>query len=150
MAKSKTTKAPAFNTNIHAIFGTDTSLEEEGAWVDVNVLYGLRIKVRRMRSDVALKAYERIVKETLGEGQLRKPGDINDKQSLEILKRQLAESILIDWENLRDSDTGDDIPYSAEVALELMEVKDFREFVYQAAMERETFRGESDEAAEGN
>lgn len=148
MAKKKT--APKFSTNIHSIFGTDSNLEEEGAWVDVNVLYGLRIKVRRMRSDVALKAYETIVKETLGEGQLRKPGDINDEQSLEILKRQLAEAILIDWENLRDTGTGDDIPYNVEVARELMEVKDFREFVYQAAMERETFRGESDEAAEGN
>ena len=71
-------------------------------------------------------------------------------QSLEIIKRQLAEAVLIDWQNLRDSETGDDIPYSVEVAKELMEIGDFREFVFQAATERDTFRDKADKEAEGN
>lgn len=141
---------PKFNTNIHAIFQTDSKLEEDGAWVEVNGFYGLKIKVRRLRSEASMKAYERIVIETFGEGKLRTPNDINKDQSLEILKRQLAEAVLIDWKNLRDTDTGEEIPYSVETALELMEIADFREFVYQAASERDTFRGKADADAEGN
>ncbi|QGH74822.1 hypothetical protein MAL1_00075 [Bacteriophage DSS3_MAL1] len=141
---------PKFKTNIHAIFQTDSKLEEDGAWVEVNGFYGLKIKVRRLRSEASMKAYERIVVETFGEGKLRTPNDINKDQSLEILKRQLAEAVLIDWKNLRDTDTGEEIPYSVETALELMEIADFREFVYQAASERDTFRGKADAEAEGN
>ena len=120
---------PKFKTNIHAIFQTDSKLEEDGAWVEVNGFYGLKIKVRRLRSEASMKAYERIVVETFGEGKLRTPHDINKDQSLEILKRQLAEAVLIDWKNLRDTETGEEIPYSVETALELMEIADFREFV---------------------
>lgn len=141
---------PKFKTNIHAIFQTDSKLEEDGAWVEVNGFYGLKIKVRRLRSEASMKAYERIVVETFGEGKLRTPNDINKDQSLEILKRQLAEAVLIDWKNLRDTETGEEIPYSVEAALELMEIADFREFVYQAASERDTFRGKADAEAEGN
>lgn len=141
---------PKFKTNIHAIFSTDTNLEEDGAWVEVNGFYGLKIKVRRMRSEASVKAYERIVMETFGEGKLRTPGDISKDQSLDILKRQLAEAVLIDWKNLRDTETGDEIPYSVEMARELMEIADFREFVYQAATERDTFREKADSEAEGN
>lgn len=140
----------AFKTNIHTIFSTDKNLEEDGAWVEVNGFYGLEIKVRRMRSDASMKAYEKIVKETFGEGKLRTPNDINKDQSLDILKRQLAEAVLIDWKNLRDAETGEDIPYSPEVAIELMDIDDFREFVYQAASERDTFREKADEEGEGN
>jgi hypothetical protein len=147
MTKNQTKK---FNTNIHAIFGTDNSLEEDGAWVEVNGFYGLKIKVRRLRSDAAMKAYERIVMDTFGEGKLRTPGDINKDQSLNILKRQLAEAVIVDWTNLRDGETGEEIPFSTEVALELMDVTDFREFVYQSANDSDTFREKADKDAEGN
>lgn len=149
-AKSKTTTKPKFNTNIHAIFGTDNKLEEEGAWVEVNGFYGLKIKVRRLRSEASMKAYERIVTETFGEGKLRTPADINSNQSLDVLKRQLAEAVLIDWKNLRDTESGDEIPYNVETARELMDITDFREFVYQAASERDAFRSKTDGESEGN
>lgn len=139
-----------FKTNIHAIFATDKKLEEDGAWVEVNGFYGLKIKVRRLRADASIKAYERIVRETFGEGKLRTPKDITPEQSLDILKQQLAEAVLIDWQNLRDAETGEEIPYSVEVARELMDIADFREFVYQAANERDTFRDKADKDAEGN
>lgn len=145
-----TDKKKKFKTNIHAIFGTDKKLEEDGAWVEVNGFYGLKIKVRRMRSEAAIKAYERIILEMFGEGKLRKPSDINAKQSQEIIKRQLAEAVLIDWVGLRDSETGDEIPYDIATALELMEVGDFREFVFQAANDRDTYRESADKEAEGN
>lgn len=143
-------KTKPFKTNIHAIFQTDKGLEEEGSWVEVNGFYGLKIKVRRMRSDAAMKAYERIILEMFGEGKLRKPSDLDSDQSQEIIKKQLAEAVLVDWKNLRDVETGEDIPFSKEVAYELMEIGDFREFVYQAASERDTFREKTDAQAEKN
>lgn len=151
MTKAKGAAPAAFpNTNLHAIFKTNTSLEEDGAWVSVNDIYGLDIKVRRMRSDAAVKAYERIIKDLFGDGKLRRPDDLTPEQSMSILKRQLAEAVLVDWRNLRDTETGDEIPYSKEMALHLMEMKDFREFVYQAANERDTFREKMNKDAEGN
>lgn len=137
-------------TNIHAIFATDTSLEEDGAWVTVNDFYGLQIKIRRLRSDAVIKAFEKIVRETYGDGKLRKPGDLNPEESDDILRKQLAEAVLIDWKGLRDSETGEDIEYTKDMSYQLMGIKDFREFVYQAANERSTFREESDEEAEKN
>lgn len=137
-------------TNIHAIFGTDERKEEDGAWVSVNEAYGLRIKVRRIKSDTAVKAYDKILKEKFGEGALRKPGDVTAEQYIEVMKVQLATAVLIDWKNLRDADTGEEIPYSLETSLALMEVRDFREFVYQAAEGRDSFREEEDKDAEGN
>jgi hypothetical protein len=137
-------------TNIHSIFATNESKEEGGAWVDVNALWGLKIKVRRLRSDASVKAYEEIVTEQLGDGVLRKLTDVSADQSMAILKEQLARAVLVDWKNLRDVDSGEEIPYDIETARALMDVKDFREFVWQAANERDTFKGEADEAAEGN
>lgn len=137
-------------TNIHAIFATNKGKEEDGAWVEVNVLWGLKIKVRRLRSDASIKAYERIVAEKLGDGMLRKMADVTAEQSMAILKEQLATAVLVDWKNLRDVDTGDDIPYDVETARVLLDVDDFREFVWQAANERDTFKDGADEEAEGN
>lgn len=142
--------SPKLRTNIHAIFQTDRNLEEDGAWIVINAFYDTQIKVRRLRADSVQKAYERIVLESFGEGKLRKPSDVSAEQADEIVKRQLAEAVLIDWKNLRDLDTGDDIPYSKEAALELMEIRDFRDFVYQAANERDSFREATDKEAVGN
>jgi len=150
MAKKTTTVSPKFNTNIHAIFQTNEDMEETGAWVEVNALYGLEIKIRRMRSDAASKAYEKLVAEQMGEGKLRKPNDISAEQTQSLLRKHLAANIVVDWKNLRDAETGDEIEYSVEVAESLMEVKDFRDFVLQAASERDTFRDKSDKDAEGN
>jgi len=148
--ETKTAKPAALNTNLHAIFATDESLEEQGTWVEVNDFYGLEIKIRRLRSDAVLKAFEKIVRETYGEGKLRTPNELNDMQSNEILRRQLAEAVLIDWKGLRDAETGEDIPYSKETSYQLMGIKDFREFVYQASNERATFKEKADKDAEKN
>lgn len=148
MTKDVTAGLP--KTNIHAIFQTNESLEEQGAWVDINDLYGLKVKIRRLRSDAVLKAFERIVRETYGDGKLRKPDELTELQSDEILRRQLAEAVLVDWKGLKDSETGEEIPYSKEMSYQLMGVRDFREFVYQAANERSTFKDKADKDAEKN
>lgn len=147
--EKKAVNPASLRTNIHRIFATDERLEEDGAWVTVNELYGLRLKVRRLRSDASIKAYEDVVRETFGEHKLRKPEDLSEKQSGDILTRQLARAVLIDWEGVYDDD-GNEIPYSEEAALNALKIKDFREFVYQAANERDTFRENADEEASKN
>lgn len=153
MAKTdKTTPEVEFSTNLHNIFDTDETLEEAGAWVTVNELMGLKVKIRRLRSDAVVKAFERIVRETYAEDEelVRKPQGMSEDQSLYVLKRQLSEAVLIDWTGVRDTKTGKEVPYSPQAAFQMMGMKDFREFVYQKANDRETFREKSDEEAEGN
>jgi len=151
MTDKKKPEAPAeFSTNLHNIFATNESLEETGAWVVVNDLMGIRMKIRRLRADSVVKAFERIMREQFTEEYLRKPQDMTEEQGMLVLQRQLAEAVIVDWKGVRDSNTGEEIPYSPEFALQLMKMKDFREFVYQAANERDTFRDKSDKAAAGN
>jgi len=142
-------------TNLHNIFHTDEHLEEDGAWVTVNDLLGIKIKIRRLRSDPVVKAFERIVRETFAElgkdeTMLREPNAMTDDQSMLILKRQLAEAVIVDWKGVRDTQTGKEVPYSPAAALQMMGMKDFREFVYEKANARDTFREAADKEAEGN
>jgi len=147
---TKKTSDGTVKTNLHAIFGTDERLEEGGAWVTVNEIYKLRVKVRRLRSDAVIKGYDRVSREVLDEKKVRRPEDLTNDESMEILKRQLAEYVIVDWEGVYNSNTGEEIPYSKEAALAMMEMKDFREFIYQAASERDAFREQADEEAEKN
>jgi hypothetical protein len=137
-------------TNIHNIFATDSSKEENGAWVVVNELIGLRVKIRRMRADSVVKGHEKIIREETGDKGIRRAEDLTAEKALQITKRLLAEYVLIDWENLIDDASGDEIPYSVETAMALMDIRDFRDFVYQQAQDRDSFREEADKDAEGN
>lgn len=147
------TKLPT--TNLHAIFATNRDAEEAGVWLDVNTFQGLKIKVRRLRSDAASKEFERKVEEKYGEGKMRTlASDQNHGEELLIL--QLS-CVLIDWKGLIDTDAeveeGEprpEIPYSDELAQELLRIRDFREFVFQAANERDQFREKADEDASKN
>lgn len=148
MAKNTTPK-----TNLHAIFATNPAMVEEGAWVEVNALYGLSVKVRRMRSEAATKAYEKMVREEMGEGKLRTPKDLGKEASADLMTKHIAQNILVDWKNMRDAESGDEIEYSPALAYELLSdpsMSDFRDFVLQAASERDTFREKADEDGEGN
>ena len=146
MSKTK----PKFKTNIHSIFATDKHLQEDGAWVIVNEFYDLAFKIRRMKSTAVIKANEKIIKEVFGEKKLRRPDDFDADQAETITKRILVEAVIVDWRNLRDADTGEEIPYSREAAESLVEIDDFRDFLFQAANERDTFRAKEDEDAAKN
>ena len=141
-----------FSTNLHNIFATDESLEEAGAWAPINEALGIKIKIRRLRSDAVVKAFERILRETYSDAEesARNPAGMSEEQSMFILKRQLAEAVIVDWTGVRDTKTGKEIEYSPQAALQLMGMKDFREFVYEKASARDTFREKADKDAEGN
>lgn len=154
VAGELSTASPTFelNTNLHDIFHTNEALEEDGAWVTVNDFLGIKVKIRRLRSEAVVKAFEKIVRETYSDGEelARNPQGMSEEQSMLVLKRQLAEAVLIDWKGIRDKKTGEEIPYSPQAALQMMNMKDFREFVYEKANSRDTFREEFVKAGEGN
>jgi hypothetical protein len=63
--------------------------------------------------------------------------------------KMLAKAVLLDWKGLIDDD-GKEIPYSMDVALELLtnpEYRRFREFVNIAADDEAHFQDEIDEEA---
>ncbi len=150
--KSDDTEVAEFTTNLHNIFHTDESLEEAGAWVTINDALGIKVQIRRLRSDAVIKAFERILRETYADAEeiARNPAGMSDEQSNFILKRQIAEAVIVDWVGVRDTKSGKEIPYSQQAALQLVGMKDFREFIYNAANSRDTFREKADKEAAGN
>lgn len=150
------TKIP--NTNVHNIFKTSSALEEEGAWVTVNEMQGLKLKLRRLRADSVMKEFEKRVNDRYGDGKMREIAngtadksnpDATKDESNEILKIQLF-CTMVDWSGLVDTDTGEEIPFNEELAMHLLDMRDFREFVYQATSERQAFRDKDDAESEGN
>lgn len=146
-------------TNLHAIFATDRSKEEDGVWIPVNAFQGLEIKIRRLKSDAVMKAFEKKMAENYGEGEFRKKQSEASKDTKigeEVLILQLS-CALIDWKGLLDTDADiedgeeyPEIPYSEELCLTLLQMRDFREFVYQHASDRDAFREKNDGDAEKN
>ncbi len=153
------TKTSLPKTNLHAIFATDRSKEEDGVWIDVNAFQGLKVKIRRMKSDAVSKDFEKKMSEHYGEGKFR------EKQNQAVKDTTIGEEVLIlqlscvffDWKGLIDTtaevEEGEElpeIPYSDELAMTLLQMRDFREFIYQNANERDAFREANDASAEKN
>ena len=139
-------------TSIHSIFATDRTLEENGAWVPINEFRNLAVKIRRSNSDTVVKGLETLFKEKFS-GKSGKAVNFNDLSTDDLLAlttEHMAKYVLIDWKNLTDEDTGKNIPYSVATAVELLGVKDFREFVVQAAEGRAAFKESEDRAVEKN
>lgn len=146
---TKDTNTMFDGSNLHNIFHTSENLEEDGAWVTVNDILGMKIKVRRMNADAVVKAQEKIVRDYFSEENNRDLSKLSDSDSETLLILQMAEAVLIDWKGIKDKNKTL-IPYSKEAAVEFLKMKDFREFTYKAANDRETFRSQHDADAEKN
>lgn len=117
-------------------FVTDTSLEQEGVWVDIGD--GAEIRVARAGNP----EHEALLRK------LRKPhekrfrsGEIPPDLAKSIAVEAMARHILLDWRGITEDD-GTPIPYSYENAKRLLGLRDFREMVAEIAMEAETFRAQ--------
>lgn len=127
-------------------FGTSKVREEEGTWVDVSD--EIRVKLRRFNSRVSkdtMKEYEKGYR-AVGKKKL------NPEQIEELVTKVIAKAIIADWEGVTDED-GKDIPCTFENKYAILsdeEMADFREFVANAANDRDVFAKELDADAEGN
>lgn len=128
-------------------YQTNKHLEEDGVWVDY--ADGLEVKIRRMNSTKSREIRRKLEKPyTKGfRGQ-----DMPDSLQEELLNKQLAEAIVVDWKGVPDpKDVTKMLPCTPEnVLMMVTEYPDFRDDILAASMERATFQIEERKAAEKN
>jgi hypothetical protein len=125
-------------------FKTDKALEENGVWVEYKEDFSMLIA--RFGNEKCQAFLRKLRKPHLR--QLRR-GTMDEKIGLEILRKATAKYILLGWKGL-DDDTGIEIPYSEEKALELLQTRDFFDEVVDIANDMDTFKSEDNEDAEKN
>ena len=132
-----------------AQFGTDRAAESEGAWMD----YGT-FRLRLRRAGPSNKSFVRQM-----EAQYLKPfarkldaGTMTDDQSIPILARIYAETIVVDWDSdlgphLVEGEDGKPLKFSPEACADLfVKIPDFFRIVQRDASSLETFRQAQAEA----
>lgn len=128
-------------------YKTDKNLEENGTWVDYGD--GLQVQIRRLNSAKSREVRRRLEKPyTKGfRGQ-----DMPESLQEELLNRQLAEAIVVDWKGVPDpEDPKKMLPCTPENVLRMVtEFPDFRDDIMAASMERATYQQEQLKEAEKN
>lgn len=128
-------------------YKTDKNLEENGVWVDYSD--GVRVQLRRLNSAKSRETRRRLEKPyTKGfRGQ-----DMPESLQEELLNKQLAEAIVMDWEGVPDPENPSQmLPCTPENVLKVViAFPDFRDDIIAASMERATFQQEQLKEAEKN
>jgi hypothetical protein len=122
-------------------YQTDKNLEENG--VEVELDEGVSITFRRISSEKSREVRRRL--ENPYKRQIR-TNTLSTKVQEDLLLKQLAEGVLINWKGVTDAE-GNDLPFSPENALKVF--KDFPDFlndVATAVQERDFFKKEDLEA----
>ena len=127
--------------DIKKSFGTNSTLENEGVWIELGD--GASIKVAR----VGNKENKAILKKLIAP---HKMAARNDKLADEIWDKitveSIAATILLDWKGIEDD--GKPLPYTKENATRLLtDYKDFREQVASFSSELALFQSNSEAAA---
>ena len=117
-------------------FETDKQLEVDGVWVDIGDDDGTQLLVARIGND----NYNRLIRTKLKPYRnLLQRNAMPEPTQEKILTEVLAETILLDWKNLKYN--GKKVAYSPARACELlMGIPDFRELVMEIANSMETYR----------
>ena len=134
-------------------YATDTQAQESGQWVDFGD--GIRVKVRRLNSKHSQETRRKLEKPYAATYRNREmPASLQE----ELMIKQLALSIIVDWEGVDDPDhrptEGEEqrmLPFTVDNAKRMMsQFSDFRDDIMTAAMEKATFQKAAREEAEGN
>lgn len=128
-------------------YKTNRSAEEDGIWVDFGD--GIKVKIRRMNSQHSKDTRQVLEKPYAAAFRGREmPQSLQE----ELMNKQLAQSIVVEWEGVEDpTKEGKMLPFSQENVLRICaEVKDFRDDILTAAMERATFQTQILKESEGN
>ena len=118
----------------------DIQKEELGVWHDFNG--DVKLRIRRLSSKISQNTRKDAEKPFAA--QLRAKGTEDEKQVLydTILTQQIARGVIADWSGVTDDD-GNEIPYSGDVAAEIIagdDMKDFRLEVLNLAMDKDSYR----------
>lgn len=129
-----------------SVFETDKDLEVSGVWVDLDKGDGSALLIARIgntRFNTAVRERMRPYRRMIQSGKMSE-----DTQE-EILTEVMAETILLDWKNIKLN--GKTLKYSPKQACDLMrKLPDFRELVTEIANSMDTFRKEEVEEDEKN
>jgi hypothetical protein len=103
--------------SLYDAYGINQKDAEEGKWFTlVPGEKPIRFKIRRFKSQKSREVRERL------EAPYRAPGKpfvLPVAVSEQMLREQMAEAIIADWENVTDRD-GNQVPYSKEAALKFL------------------------------
>lgn len=126
---------------------TDPNKESQGVWIDYED--DIKLKLGRMNSP----AFEKFVadRQATSIGRFRRVKQ-SDAERDKLVEEAVASTIILDWKNIQD-DSGNDIPYSKEKALEFCRdpgLRDFYRFVLIEASQADNFKKEILEQAAGN
>lgn len=134
-------------------YKTNRTQEEEGVWVDFGD--GIRVRIRRLNSQHSQEVRRRLEKPYGNQYRNREmPASLQE----ELMVKQLAQSIVLDWEGVEDpshqpaeGEAQKMLSFSPDNAVRIFsQYKDFRQDVVEASMEKATFQDEIRKESEGN
>lgn len=124
----------------------DSSAEKDGVWVDIDEKTSLLIA---RFNNPKYKAYVR--RKFEARRKLSRTTGLSDEATEKITTQAMAHTVLLDWRGLEDS--GVEIPYSTEKAIELLSDETlpwFFDFVYETANDFQLYREHSIAEGEDN
>lgn len=130
------------------VFGQDLDKSNDGVWVPLVDVAGEkgRMRICRMWNPRFKEAFRKHTEAiTAREGRI-----LNDEESEEIMVKCIAETILIDWEDIRVA--GEVLVYSVKNAIKLLSdprLEDFREKVTTESSSFSNYRLENLEESSG-
>jgi len=122
-------------------FTTDTKLEEDGVWIDLDETS--KIKIARMGN----KTYRKVFKKYATAHKIAiRNNTLPDEKQTEIMCRALSEAVWLDSEGL----TLRKVPFehTVENAFDVLmdkTLKDFREFIVESASDMDNYRAQVEE-----
>lgn len=130
-------------------FETDDNALENGKWFeDVGRAgSGIRVKLRSIQSKASMKSRQAL---NAKYRKFEKKGVHTDQMNERIINEQMADSVIVGWDGIRDRD-GKAIEWSKEAALALLnKLPQFRNTLLQLSATMDNFHPEVIEEAVGN
>lgn len=116
-------------------YKTDPDLENNGVWIDFGD--DVHVKITRFGTTKSKEVRRRLEKPYQN---FTRKGGIPDSVLEEILMKQIAEAIIVDWKGVTDEEGAVlDCTYDNRLTV-LKKYPDFRDDVVLAASERDTFK----------
>lgn len=131
-------------------YAVDLKAETQGKWFPLALMDGVKVKVARIGNPIYQKRMQELYRPYAKSFAMNIP--IPDEVERKIQNKLLTQTLWLDWEGMPGED-GEDVPFSKELALELIEdptLKELRDEVMAHAGEFRAFQAAEDKETEGN
>lgn len=136
--------------SIFDLLETDTDAEENGRWFRdlMQDETNIAVKLRRMTSQKSIQVRRRLDRQY--RNKMNKRGEYDEAFGMQVVIEQIAEAIIVDWDNIIGRD-GKPMECTKENKIELLtKLPAFRDAVIIFANEMDNFRLEDGDEAEKN